>query len=210
MYQVICFDLDGTLVDSITDIGNSMNMVLQHHKLPTRSYDDYRNFIGNGSRKLVERASGYFKVDEMLEQYNNLYYINSTKTTKEYADVTKVLLHLKSHYKLVVITNKPHNLAVKIVSHYFKDIFDLVIGQQPDVPAKPRPDMMDIVIRNYKLRSKTKILYVGDSEVDHNFAINSKVDHYIVTHGYGQDEFIYELDKKYKINNLKEILNKLK
>ncbi len=208
MYKLICFDLDGTLLNSISDIALSMNKVLLNYNLPTYEVIEYKKFIGNGSKKLVQRAALDNYTDEMLEQYSNIYNNNATVTSEEYEDVTKTLLNLKTKYKLAVITNKPHDLANEVVSHYFNNIFDYVLGQQDNIAAKPNVDMMDIVLKEFN-ETSNNTLYIGDSEVDYNFALNSNVDRYIVTHGYGGETFLNNLEEKIKINKISDILNKL-
>ncbi len=129
MYKLICFDLDGTLLNSISDIALSMNKVLLNYNLPTYEVIEYKKFIGNGSKKLVQRAALDNYTDEMLEQYSNIYNNNATVTSEEYEDVTKTLLNLKTkyadvdaQYKLVKTERQSLKKQIKTVERRIKSI----------------------------------------------------------------------------------------
>ncbi len=210
MYKVICFDLDGTLIDSITDIANSMNLVLKEDGLKTYDIKDYREFIGNGAKELVKLAlnNESYDLNYYLNKYKNTYSVKCLEETKEYPGVTNTLVNLKSLYKLALITNKPDNDAVKIVNHFFPNIFDFVLGQKETINKKPDSEAMNIMLNHFNIESN-ECLYVGDSEVDYNFAINSNTDILLLTYGYAKAGYLKTVKDKYKIDNFTDILTKI-
>lgn len=210
MYKVICFDLDGTLIDSIQDIANSMNAILKENNLPVHNTMDYVKFIGGGAKELVASAlnNDSYDINYYFNKYNNLYSLKCLEETKEFPNVTKTLLNLKTMYKLALITNKPNDDAIKIVNHFFPNIFDYVVGQKDSVNKKPDKESMDIMLNHFEIESN-ECLYVGDSEVDYNFAINSNADILLLTYGYAKTGFLVSVKDKYKIDNFEDILKKL-
>lgn len=210
MYKVICFDLDGTLIDSIQDIANSMNLVLKEDGLKVYETKDYKEFIGNGANELVRLAlnnDGY-DLDYFVNKYKNVYSVKCLEETKEFPYVTNTLMNLKTKYKLALITNKPDVDAQKVVNHFFPNVFDFILGQKSNIEKKPNKEGMDLMMEYFDVDC-SECLYVGDSEVDYNFAINSNTDVLILTYGYAKAGFLKTLKDKYKIDSFKEILNKI-
>ena len=211
MIKGLIFDLDGTLIDSLKDLASSTNRVLQHNNLPTHELSEYNYFIGNGMKKLIERA--IFPHTELLDiclkQFYEDYTIHCLDETYIYEGVKELIDYLYNEgYQLAVVTNKPHNIAVKIVNELFKDKFKIVYGQHNPYPTKPDPalvhkalDIMDI--------HNDECLYIGDSDVDVLTAKNANMKCIGVNWGFrGADELKNAGADyvAYSANDIKEII----
>jgi len=193
------FDLDGTLVNSLMDLGLSVNQVLENHQLPTYPLDDYNQMVGNGVKKLMERALGEHKelLDECLEEFNIIYNENCLKNTLPYEGMKELLQNLKSKgIKLAVVTNKPHHLAVKIVETLFPQMFTAIYGQQDLYPIKPWPESTMYALLAMKL-SKEECVFVGDSNVDIETAMNADMDSIGVCWGFRGEQELLEAGADY-------------
>ena len=188
MKKLIIFDLDGTLIDTLDDLKNSVNFALSKFGYPLRSKEQIRLAIGNGVAKLVERSipGGLENKDypEALrifeENYSKFYKVE----TKPYPGIIDTLSKLKNDgCKLAVCTNKIDHVAVEIVHELFGNIFDEIQGDQKGYNKKPAPDL------NYKIMADLKIdkkdaIYVGDTEVDEQTALNTGIDYVLVSYGF--------------------------
>lgn len=198
---MICFDLDGTLLDTINDMGYSMNKVLEKYNLKTNSKEDYISYIGNGVKKLVERSihgkMEYF--DRVYNEYQEEYKKNQTNKTTSFVDID-TLIKLKEKHKLSVISNKADSDVKNIVNFYFKDIFDYVAGNEENVLHKPNRAPFDLMVERLNLNEE--VIYVGDSLVDYEFAKNCNIKFIGVSYGYGK---LNDLDILI-IDDIKELL----
>ena len=169
MVKAVLFDLDGTLVDTLADLADATNAVLERHNLPTHGYDAYRQFIGNGARLLVERAAGEeakelhaVMLEEFVEEYNR----RCLDKTRPYDGVLKTLDVLTNAGILLgVVTNKPHGLAVKLVDHLFDGRFGCVFGGSTAYPKKPDPQSALLAAQALGV-DIDECVFVGDSNVD--------------------------------------------
>lgn len=185
------FDLDGTLVNSLMDLGDSVNDVLKSHGLKTYDYDDYTLMVGNGIRKLIERALGDHLdlLDVCLKEFYDVYEKNCLNKTLPYDGITELLYELKSQgILLAVVTNKPHALAIKIVDSLFPNIFTAIYGQQEIYPIKPDASSTLFALMTLKLK-KEDCFFIGDSNVDIDTAYNAHMESIGVCWGFrGEDE----------------------
>lgn len=186
------FDLDGTLVNSLTDLAMSTNRVLQAHHLPTHDISKYNQFVGNGVKKLMERALGDEHLDlleQCLEEFHQDYNLHCLDHTLPYPKMLELIEKLKSEgIRLAVVTNKPQHLAVKIVEHLFPDTFVAVLGQQDAYPIKPHPESTHIALMTMRL-SHHDCYFIGDSDVDMETGYLSDMETIGVAWGFrGQEE----------------------
>ena len=210
-YNIVIFDLDGTLLDTIQDITNAINNTLDEVGILSRIDNNVtKAFIGNGATKLMERIFSYLSLNELQQdKFRSLYFENYSKEvnkeTKPFDGVKETLLCLKSKgYKLGVISNKPHVDALKSVEMHFENIFDFVVGKQENVAPKPNKEVFDS-IEYLKNINRKEIVYVGDMQVDIIFSENINVDVIICKHGYGK---YHEMSNyNYLINNFNELIN---
>lgn len=195
-YEAVIFDLDGTLVDTLDDLTDSVNFALSSFGFPMRNREEVRSFVGNGVRKLVylsvpegtdeetsEKCLGVFK-----EHYKN----NSRNKTKPYDGIIELLEKLcESDVKTAVVTNKMQSAAKDIVEFFFENKISLAVGQVDGVAQKPNPDGVLLVLEKLGIK-KEKAVYVGDSEVDCLTARNAGIDCIGVTWGFRSAEVLKE------------------
>lgn len=176
-YKAVIFDLDGTLLNTLDDLADSANHILSELSLPTHDYESYKYFIGNGIPKLIERCLPADKQElhsEALSMFSEYYALHSKDKTAPYNDIKELLQNLsKKGLKLGVITNKAHDIAVKVVEDYFgKAIFGCIRGLDSSIKAKPDPVGALSVAEKLGV-SPSEVLYIGDSGVDMQTAKNS-------------------------------------
>ena len=170
--ELVIFDLDGTLLNTIGDLAASCDVVLAKHGLPQHTYEEYCHFVGNGILRLVERAIPLEKrTKELVEQVRRdfvAYYTEHIDIhTRPYEGIVALLEELQRRgVKLAVASNKFQAGTEKLVQRYFPEIhFDAVYGQRPDVALKPDPQIVYDIL-NQVPTEREKVLYVGDSGVD--------------------------------------------
>lgn len=201
------FDLDGTLVNSLMDLGLSVNKVLENHYLPTYSIEEYNFMVGNGVRKLMERALKQHSdmLEECLKEFYEIYEENCLENTLPYEGIKELIERLKAKdMKLAVVTNKPHHLAVKIVETLFPDTFDAIYGQQDFYPVKPSPESTMYALMAMRL-SKEDCLFIGDSNVDIETAINTDMESAGVCWGFRGEQELIEAGADYICYNPDDI-----
>lgn len=171
----ILFDLDGTLLDTLTDLYDAVNHTLKAYHCPERSLQEVRKFVGNGARRLVEQAlpgkPDDPAVDDVLASYEKYY--NATcndGSAAPYPGVVEVLKELQKKYKVAVVSNKPDPAAKAMCARYFPGV--LTLGVTEDCPRKPSANMVYKVMEQLGVK---KCIFVGDSEVDVLTAKNAGV-----------------------------------
>ncbi len=177
MEKLIVFDLDGTLLDTLDDLHASVNHALASENLPARSMDEVRRFVGNGVRKLIERAVPDDCPGEVLErtfaEFRRHYTENCSVRTKPYDGVPELLDMLKAQgYLLGVVSNKADEPVKALIAHYFPGVFDSVVGEREGVRRKPAPDSVLETARSLGCDA-AQAVYIGDSDVDARTAINA-------------------------------------
>lgn len=209
--KMIVFDLDGTLVDTVYDIGNSMNMALEFFGLPTHKLDMYYKFIGKGVVNLTRCAINNNEVSDeflyqVLDKYNEIYPENCTNLSSPYNNITYVLDELISKgYTLGVISNKPDKDTKYVINHYFPNRFTYVAGAKPDVERKPSKEAMEILMKHLNVEI-SDITYVGDSRFDAEFAINSGCRYFLFEYGYETKENLHSYQPVAFLQNALDLL----
>ncbi len=169
MTKAVIFDLDGTLVNSLEDLGNAVNRTLEKHNKKKHPMDLYNSFVGNGVHKLVERAFGhdYEALDTVFDIFYEDYSLNCMVDSYVYEGMLELLHELNDkNIPIAISTNKAQDLTDKIVEHFFYNIdFVDVIGDRYDNLKKPNPHYPLVIADKMNLKPH-EILFVGDSDVD--------------------------------------------
>ena len=197
-YNTYIFDLDGTLLDTLADLAASCNYALRTHGMPEHSIDDVRRFVGNGVRKLMERAvpDGAANPDfeAAFATFREYYMLHSLDTTKPYPGVPEVLAELKAHgCRLAVVSNKMMAATVELCHHFFPDTIEVAIGENEaaGIRKKPAPDTVFAALKELGVEKECAV-YVGDSDVDIATARNADIPCISVLWGFRDSEFLLE------------------
>ena len=190
MKKLVIFDLDGTLLDTIADLAASANHALKQLGYPTHPVDVIRTFVGNGINKLLERALPIHEQTEenvirMRSHFVPYYDVHNADLSNPYPGIVSLLEDLQAKgIQIAVASNKYQEATVKLVKQYFPDIdFIEILGQREGINVKPDPTIVFDILQKADV-SKEDILYVGDSGVDMQTAINAGVDAVGVTWGF--------------------------
>ena len=190
MKKLVIFDLDGTLLDTIADLAESANYALKQLDYPTHPVDAIRTFVGNGINKLLERALPAHEQTEenimrMRSHFVPYYDIHNADLSTPYPGIVSLLEDLQAKGILIAVaSNKYQEATVKLVKQYFPNIdFVEILGQREGINVKPDPSIVFDILQKANL-SKENVLYVGDSGVDMQTAINAGVDAVGVTWGF--------------------------
>ena len=190
MKKLVIFDLDGTLLDTIADLAESANYALKQLGYPTHDVETIRTFVGNGINKLLERALPSHEQTEenvirMRSHFVPYYDIHNADLSTPYPGIVSLLEDLQAKGILIAVaSNKYQKATVKLVKQYFPNIdFIEILGQREGINVKPDPTIVFDILQKADV-SKEDILYVGDSGVDMQTAINAGVDAVGVTWGF--------------------------
>jgi phosphoglycolate phosphatase len=208
VYDLILFDLDGTLVDSLPDITVALNHALEIHAFPTHSASDIGRMVGDGVHELMTRAlpSGNdAMIDSMVRTYRDYYDQHLTDHTRPYARVAETLAALGPR-PMAIATNKPGRQARAVVTSLaLATYFFSVVGQGDLERRKPDPLIVEALCRRAKI-SKRRTLFVGDSRVDAATAEAAGVDFCLVNYGYESHEIRDRLRPRHRIDRFEELV----
>lgn len=217
--MLIIFDLDGTLINTIDDLGQACNYALSSCGFPTHRIEDYPRLVGNGINRLIERALPEQHRDEAtvlrLREYFVPYYDqHNCDLTRPYDGIPQLLTALKAAgHTLAVASNKYQAATEKIVAHFFPSIFDVVLGERVDVPRKPDPQIVYDILSTLPSTLDTQqdkqlgtYLYVGDSLVDAATAQAANLPFVACTWGFCTHEQLLTAHPDYIVHHPSEIL----
>lgn len=213
-YKAVIFDMDGTILNTLEDLKNATNYSLRQFNMPERTLEEVRMFVGNGIRKLVERAvpagTSAEKIDEILDVFLKYYKVHSADNTSSYPGIHELVEKLKAAgIKTAVSTNKADAPAQELGKEYFNGIFDLIVGQRDGLRTKPAPDSVNEILNILNIQKKDAV-YVGDSDVDVQTAANSGLDFIGVSWGFRGRKFLQEKGAKNIVDSADEILDLVK
>ena len=217
--KLVAFDMDGTVLDTLRDLTDSVNHVLVSHGLPARTADEVRQFVGNGARRLVEQAVGEGtacsenmdqhprgigpasgdqcpwgagSLDTLLDEFREYYRAHSAIHTKPYPGIPELLRALRAAgIRTAVVSNKPDAATKLLAEQYFPGLFDIALGERDGMRRKPAPDMLEYVMRELGVMAEETV-YVGDADTDIETARAAGVPCYSVTWGFRDEAFLTE------------------
>jgi phosphoglycolate phosphatase len=179
IFEAVLFDLDGTLIDTLEDIGDAVNRSLSKKSFPTHDLSTYRKFVGDGSRTLMERAlpkehRNDKNIDACLKEYVEDYSRNYNVKSKLYFGIPNLLDRLKAKgVKLAILSNKPDAMTKTCVNAFLsKWDFDVVFGERDSVPRKPNPQGALEIAKKMSI-PPSNFLYLGDTATDMKTAVSA-------------------------------------
>ena len=211
-YNTYIFDLDGTLLDTLTDLAASTNYALRAHGMPEHTIDEVRRFVGNGVRKLMERAvpdgTDNPLFDEAFATFRQYYMEHSLDTTRPYEGIPEMLAALKAKgCHLAVVSNKMMAATQELCRHFFPETIEVAIGENEaeGIRKKPAPDTVIAALRQLGVGEEGAV-YVGDSDVDIDTARNSNLPCISVLWGFRDRDFLLQHGASTLISAPKELL----
>jgi len=214
--KAIIFDLDGTLIDSIDDIAQSMNDVLIEFGYEKHKIEDYNYFVGDGALILVQNAvpkdTPTEKVQQMFRRFIEVYETGIHHNTKPYAGVYELLEKLKdTHFKLGILSNKPHEITKLYMKQLFSNYnFEEIHGQKVGVTKKPDPIGATNIAKSFNIKPE-EIYFVGDTSTDMKTAKNANMKSIGVSWGFRPKEELLEHGANFIVDDcgqLWDLLNK--
>lgn len=212
MYELVIFDLDGTLLNSIRDLANACNYALEVNGYNTHEIEKYNKFVGDGRYTLIERILPLENrteenISKLLIDFDYYYNKHMLDYTEPYEGIDNVLDKLKSKdIKLAIVSNKPHEYVEGIVKKYFNNKIEYVYGHRKGYNTKPDPVTINEVIERLKINKKNTI-YIGDSNVDIKTAQNAGIKSIGVLWGFRGEEELRKEGADYIVANSKELLS---
>lgn len=209
-YDTIIFDLDGTLLNTLEDLSDSINDVLAKRGYPTKTLKEIRSFVGNGVKRLMRLSVPDYcteeEVDLCLSEFKEHYQQNMRNKTRPYNGIMELLLDLQRYnYKLAIVSNKFDSAVKDLSNEFFGKLIPVAIGESATIKRKPAPDSVFQAIS--ELGSDIhKTIFIGDSETDVQTASNAGIPCVGVTWGFRNREVLNKAGAKYIIDTPKELL----
>lgn len=212
-FEAIIFDLDGTLLNTLNDLADSVNTVLENEGYPTHPVEAYKIFVGNGLPNLLrqalpeKQANNKNIIDDAVAKVKAEYATRWDKKTRPYNGVDEMLNELKNkNVKMAILSNKPHDFMLQVVDKYFdSEMFYEIFGLRDDVPAKPDPAGALEIAEKMNLSPKD-IAFLGDSNTDMKTATSAGMTPIGALWGFRTKDELEQYGAKYLISEPKEIL----
>lgn len=223
-YELVVFDMDGTILNTLDDLADSVNFILAKHGFALHTNEEIKYMVGNGIPKLVERALprdiSKAEFDSILSEFLQYYSTHCDIKTAPYVGIVDCIKKIKaSGIKVAVNTNKQQEAAEKLCEKMFPDLFDVIAGQKDGIPVKPAPDGIYNIVKELfgiedcgnaiQNQQKIKACYIGDSDVDIQTGKNCGFDFIGVDWGFRGEKFLRENGTKIVVKNTEELLQSL-
>ncbi|MBQ6321640.1 MAG: HAD-IA family hydrolase [Lachnospiraceae bacterium] len=213
MMKAVIFDLDGTLLNTLEDIADSVNAVLETFHLPPRTYEQVRKSVGNGVKRLLNESipggETHPQFQEILEYYVPYYEAHCKIKTAPYQGILEMMAALKdAGMKMAIVSNKGDGAVKELSREFFMGLVDSSVGERENIRRKPSPDSVLEAMRELGV-SKEESLYVGDSEVDFDTARNAGIPVALVTWGFREREDLKAMSPAYLIDEPSQLCDAL-
>lgn len=212
-YKLAVFDLDGTVLNTIGGLTYALNAALSMNGLPARSREEVQAMVGNGTRKLIERALGDDAdpdlISKVYSDYQKYYTENCSYDTYPYDGIKQMLIKLnEAGIKCAVVTNKPDLPARKLIEEHFGSLIAVTYGNVPDVPVKPDPTFVLKCMEEFGI-APSEAVYIGDSDVDIRTGKNAGIDFISVDWGFRTRDFLVKNGAKIIFSDPSEVADYL-
>lgn len=209
-FETYIFDLDGTLLSTLDDLANSCNYALRINGMAERTIEEVRMFVGNGVRKLMERAipdgDANPLFDKAYADFRQHYMQHNLDTTQPYPGIMDMLAELKRRgKKIAVVSNKFYAATQELCQYFFGSLVDVAIGERENIRKKPAPDTVNEALRQLGVKREGAV-YIGDSDVDVMTAHNSGMPCISVLWGFRDKEFLLQHGAKTFVSSPSQIL----
>ena len=193
--KTVIFDLDGTILDTLQDLKNAVNHALNFYNYPEKDLEFVRKAIGNGTQVLIKRCTPCTISEEeykaAFKSFKEYYLSHYDDCTRPYVGIKDLLNALKGKCHIAVVSNKDNDLVQRLINKEFPGLFDIIQGSYLDRPKKPDPYLIDKILDENNI-NKNDCLYIGDTNVDKESAMNAGLSYQLVSYGYRTKE---ELEK---------------
>ena len=193
--KTVIFDLDGTILDTLEDLKNAVNHALNFYNYPEKDLEFVRKAIGNGTQVLIKRCTPCTISEEdyrkVFDEFKSYYLSHYADDTRPYEGIKDLLGELKGKCLIAVVSNKDNDLTQNLINKEFPGLFDIIQGSYFDRPKKPDPYLIDKILDENNIKIED-CLYIGDTNVDKESALNAGLDYRLVSYGYRTKE---ELEK---------------
>ena len=208
-YKLAIFDLDGTILDTLEDLADAVNYALKEQGYPQRTIEEVRRFVGNGIRKLIERAVPDGLTEEEISKvhqtFSAYYQKHCADKTRPYKGILPLLERLREAGCLTAVVSNKADVAVQpLCQQYYDGLFDYAVGEREGIRRKPAPDAVQEVLRRLQVDAGEAV-YIGDSEVDIQTAENAELDSIIVTWGFRDKAYLESQGGKRFVDRPEEI-----
>ena len=201
----ILWDLDGTLLATLEDLMDGVNYALHQFGLSPRTYEEIRQFVGNGAANLISRAvEGRADDREVLDTFKTYYNAHCQVKTKPYDGILEALAQLGEKYPMAIVSNKPDSAVKPLCQQYFPGIYAL--GERAGCPRKPAADMVFAAMKDIGVET---CVYVGDSEVDIATAKNAGVKCLSVLWGFRDKDALIDAGGQYFCDDTAQLAEKI-
>ena len=212
-YSLAIFDMDGTILNTLDDMTDSLNVILEKYKLPLHTVDEVRFMVGNGIPKLIERAvqggREHPEFENILKDFLAYYEEHCAIKTAPYAGIVDCIKKLRqAGLKIAVNTNKVEPAAIALCDDYFPGLLDIISGSRPGMPPKPAPDGIYEILNRAGMDGKSdgqRAVFIGDSDVDMQTGMNAGLDVIGVDWGFRGKKFLEDHGAKVIMMSAEEL-----